>query len=71
MSTSLRVDPIACTGHGICRELFPERIELDSWGYPIIDRTPIPDDLLPLARRAVDACPKLALVVVEPVPPRT
>ena len=69
MTTYLRIDPIACTGHGICHELFPERIELDTWGFPIIDRTPIPDDLLPHARRAVEACPKRALVV-EPVPPR-
>jgi len=29
MSESLRVDPIACTGHGLCAELFPERIWLD------------------------------------------
>ena len=33
----LRVDPIACTGHGICAEL------------------------LPLVRRALNACPALAL----------
>ncbi len=57
----LRVDPIACTGHGICAELFPEVIELDDWGYPIIDESPIPRELLPLARRVLDACPALAL----------
>ena len=26
------------TAHGLCAELFPERIELDEWGYPIVDR---------------------------------
>lgn len=61
MSERLRVDPIACTGHGACAELFPERIRLDDWGYPMIDDAPIPDELLGHARRAVAACPTLAL----------
>ena len=33
----LRVDPIACDGHGLCAELFPEGITLDDWGFPIVD----------------------------------
>ena len=57
----LKVDWIACTGHGICAELFPERISLDDWGYPIIDAAPIPDELLRLAKRTMAACPALAL----------
>jgi ferredoxin len=61
MSSRLEVNPIGCAGHGVCAELFPEWIELDEWGYPIIDRDPVPDELLPHARRAVAACPKLAL----------
>jgi ferredoxin len=61
MSSRIRVDPIACTGHGLCAELLPERIELDDWGYPIVDGEPIPPDLLAHARAAADACPKLAL----------
>ena len=61
MTRHLRVDPIACTGHGLCAELLPEWIELDDWGYPIIEGGPLPDDLVDLARRAADACPKLAL----------
>lgn len=61
MSSRLRVDPIACDGHGLCAELFPERIALDDWGYPIIDGSPIPHSLEPHSRRAVDACPVLAL----------
>jgi ferredoxin len=63
VSRHLRVDPIACTGHGLCAELFPEWIELDEWGYPIIEHGPIPEELLAHARRAADACPKLALAV--------
>ncbi len=59
--TTLRVNPIACEAHGLCAELFPERIELDDWGYPIIDGRPIPGSMLEHARRAAEACPTLAL----------
>ena len=65
MSGSLRVDPIACEGHGLCAELFPERISLDDWGYPIIRSEAIPDHLLEHARRAVSCCPRVALDIVE------
>lgn len=61
MSSRLRVDPIACDGHGLCAELFPEGITVDDWGYPIVDGSPIPRSLERHARRAVDACPVLAL----------
>jgi len=57
----LRVNPIACSGHGICAELLPELIRLDEWGYPILPADPVPPELLPLARRAVRLCPTLAL----------
>jgi ferredoxin len=63
MSGRLRVNPIACEAHGLCAELFPERITLDEWGYPLIDERPIPDHLLGYARRAADACPTLALLL--------
>ena len=59
----LRVDPIACTAHGLCAELLPERITLDEWGYPIVGE--LPDRLIPLARRAAADCPTLALRVVR------
>jgi ferredoxin len=57
----LRVNPIACDGYGLCAELLPERIELDDWGFPIVDPEPVPPALEAHARRAVAACPKLAL----------
>ena len=63
MSTRIRVNPIACEGHGLCAELFPERISLDDWGYPIVDPAPIPADLVPHARRAVAECPAVALAL--------
>ena len=58
---TLHVDPIACDGRGLCAELFPERVELDEWGYPIINEELIGTDLEKHARRAVAACPTLAL----------
>ncbi len=61
MSEQLRLDPIACTGHGLCAELLPERIWLDEWGYPVIEQGELSAELLPHARRAVEACPTLAL----------
>ena len=61
MSLRMTVDPVACAGHGLCAELFPEGIALDDWGYPIIDEAAIPPDLEAHARRAVSACPALAL----------
>lgn len=57
----LVVDPIACTGHGLCAELVPEAIRLDDWGYPLLADTAIPAAALVHARRAVAACPTLAL----------
>jgi ferredoxin len=65
MSARLRVNPIACEAHGLCAELLPELIRLDDWGYPIIDESAVPRELLGLAERAVDVCPTLALVLEE------
>lgn len=61
VSHLLRVNPIDCAAHGLCAELFPERVTLDDWGYPIIDDTPVGEDLVAHARRAVAACPVFAL----------
>ena len=61
----LRVNPIACDGHGLCAELFPERVSRDEWGYPIIDRQAIPKELEKHAQRAVSECPKVALMLAR------
>ena len=63
MPYKVRVNPIACDAHGLCVELLPELIRLDDWGYPIIEIDEVPSELLGLARRAVDACPTLALIL--------
>ena len=63
MSYEVRVNPIACAGHGLCAELLPEMIELDPWGYPILMSAEVPRGLVEHARRAAAACPTLALLV--------
>jgi ferredoxin len=63
MSYELRVNPIACDGHGLCAELLPEVIELDPWGYPILISAEVPPGLTEHAKRAAAACPTLALLV--------
>jgi ferredoxin len=59
--TRLGVDPIRCTGHGVCAELLPEGITLDEWGYPLIARGELPPALVRTARRVAAACPTRAL----------
>jgi ferredoxin len=65
MDERLRVNPILCTGHGLCAELLPEQITLDEWGFPILADQPVPQELRKLARRAVTDCPALALMLVR------
>jgi ferredoxin len=62
-TTRIAVDWTRCDGHGVCRVLIPERVELDEWGFPIVDGRPLDDELLVHARRAAAACPALALRV--------
>jgi ferredoxin len=63
VSFRLALDPIACDGHGLCVELYPEGITFDDWGFPIVTRKEVPAEHAAHARRAVDACPKLALTI--------
>jgi ferredoxin len=65
MSPRLSVNPIMCEAHGLCAELLPELITLDDWGYPILEVAEVPEELLGLARKAVDACPTLALLLED------
>lgn len=58
---TLEVDWTRCDGHGLCHALLPESVDLDEWGFPILDRRPVPDEMMTHARRAAAACPALAL----------
>jgi ferredoxin len=61
VTRQITLDPIACSGHGLCADLLPELIELDEWGFPILARRDVPEQLGRQARRAVSGCPVLAL----------
>jgi ferredoxin len=61
MTESLAVDRTRCDGHGLCAELAPEVVQLDDWGYPILAQGAVPEGAGEHARRAVAACPRLAL----------
>jgi ferredoxin len=65
VSTVVRVNPVVCRAHGLCADWLPERIELDEWGYPIVDSTALGAELVGLARRAAKECPVRALLVTR------
>ena len=57
----LIVDPVACDGIGMCAHLAPMLISLDTWGYPIVPRTPLESGDRRAAQAAVSGCPRRAL----------
>jgi ferredoxin len=63
MTYVLRVNPIACDGHGLCAELLPELIDLDPWGYPVLRAATVPRGIVTHAKRAAAGCPTLALLL--------
>jgi ferredoxin len=57
----LEIDWTRCDGHGLCATLLPGDVELDEWGFPVLSGDPVTPGELTNARRAVLACPALAL----------
>jgi ferredoxin len=63
----LEIDWTRCDGHGLCTALLPDRISLDEWGFPLLHdarsgQDPAhSDEATAQLRRAVAACPALAL----------
>jgi ferredoxin len=49
----------------MCAELLPELIQRDPWGYPILASATVPRPLVDHARRAAQACPTLALLLIQ------
>lgn len=65
-SLRLVLDPTKCEGRGVCAEMLPELIELDGWGYPVLEEAgAVPPAVFEHAVRAVRACPRQALHLVE------
>lgn len=65
MTDRLLIDWTRCDGRGLCRELLPEVLVADRWGYPMArngEPTPrVPRTVRRHAERAVAECPRLAL----------
>jgi ferredoxin len=60
-AATLQIDWTRCDGHGLCAALLPDRVGLDEWGFPLLrDAVVTADDEID-TRRAVAACPALAL----------
>lgn len=57
----LEIDWTRCDGHGMCAPLLPQRVQLDEWGFPVIDASELSRDEVKAARLAVQSCPQLAL----------
>ena len=65
----LRVNPIACTGHGICAELLPELHQAGPVGLPPARQRDGAARAASHARRAAAACPTLALLTDDSLVP--
>ena len=57
----LRVDPVACDGIGMCAHVAPRLVGVDSWGYPVVDGSPLSPRAARAAAAAVASCPRRAL----------
>ena len=61
----LRIDWTRCDGHGLCAALLPGRVARDEWGYPLVRDEAVGTEELADVRRAVAACPALALRITD------
>lgn len=62
---TLRIDPMACQGIGMCAHLAPELVGLDRWGFPVLPRDRIDANDARAAVRAVRGCPRKALRFID------
>jgi ferredoxin len=65
MTIRIAIDPALCDGYGYCAELLPEAIDLDEWGYPMVDGRPLAKDLVSQAKRAARDCPRRAITLTH------
>lgn len=61
----IEVDRDRCVGSGTCEALAPEVFEVDDDGVLAVLLPTPPDDLLPVVREAVQACPTRALALID------
>ncbi len=62
----IRVDPEKCQGHNRCMTLASELFEVDELGYATaLNDGVVPAELEEKAKKAVDNCPEIAIIVEE------
>lgn len=54
-----------CSGHARCHAVDAELFPIDDDGYSVLEDFDVPDDRLAVVRKGVDACPELALSLVD------
>ncbi len=59
----VRVDEVACEGHGRCYALAPDVFEADDHGHCIVLHPEVGPELEDAARRGADNCPESAITV--------
>lgn len=64
-NVTIAVDWTRCDGHGLCSRILPERITLDEWGFPVLDRASLDPSLHSAAALAARTCPVLALRILR------
>ena len=60
----LVVDPVRCTGIGICAHAGGRVVDLDAWGYPVVPAGVLTGRDGRAARAAAKACPRRALFLL-------
>jgi ferredoxin len=61
----IRLDEVACTGHGRCYALAPAVFDADDQGHCVIRHDDVPAEHASEARAAVANCPEDALTIDE------
>lgn len=63
----VHVNPILCTGYGLCAGECPEIFKLDDWGYAYVVDEEVEPHLSRQAARAAAVCPEHAIVTFDEV----
>ena len=59
------VDKQACCAYGLCAEICPDVYKLDDNGIVFVENDIVPEGMEELAQEGADACPQLAIKVIE------
>lgn len=61
----IKVDVESCVGHARCAAIAPDVFVLDDDGFNVTPEKVIPPELEAQAQRGADACPEMAITIVE------